>query len=80
MTAWSTAPTIFICAPACPHCGALRPIIIRTEQNGDDTVTRRCVCRRCSTRFKVVIEPPEQFSGNVPEFGKGQTAFDRIPV
>jgi len=53
---WIDVPTVFIVAPSCPRCGALRPITIRSEQNGDGSVTRKAVCRRCSSRFKIVVE------------------------
>ena len=56
---WTDAPCITVVAPACPICRALRPIIVRTEQNGDGSVTRKSVCRRCSERFKIVVELPE---------------------
>ena len=56
---WSDVPCIFVEAPACPMCRMVRPIIIRSEQNGDGSVTRKAVCRRCSARFKIVVELPE---------------------
>ena len=59
MTTWDTAPLVFVEAICCPHCGALRPIIVRTSQGGDGSRSRRCVCRRCSRRFVVVVELPE---------------------
>lgn len=56
---WTDAPCIFIEAPACPACQALRPIIVRSEANGDGSTTRKAICRRCSERFKIVVELPE---------------------
>ena len=56
---WNDAPllTVFVSPPAvCPQCCAAKPIIFRTEANGDGSSTRKCVCRRCSQRFKVVVE------------------------
>lgn len=56
---WANTPVVFVMAPACPACAALRPIIIRSEANGDGSTTRKAVCRRCSERFKIVVELPE---------------------
>lgn len=56
--AWADAPTASIIAPHCPLCLALRPIIVRSEQNGDGSVTRKAVCRECSQRIKIVVELP----------------------
>jgi len=65
--AWSDTPIVFVVAPHCPSCGAMRPIIVRSEQGGDGSTSRRCVCRSCSSRFVVVVEPPEC----LPDFGRG---------
>lgn len=56
---WADAPTIFVTAPACPACNTPRPIIVRSEANGDGSMTRKAVCRRCSQRFKICVELPE---------------------
>lgn len=56
---WLTAPIVFVVAPACPLCRAPRPIVVRSEQNGDGSVTRKAICRQCSTRFKICVELPE---------------------
>lgn len=66
MADWSTAEIVYIPAVACPGCAALRPIIVRSQSEGDGSVSRRCVCRRCAERFVVVVEPPEP----LPEFGR----------
>lgn len=55
---WQDVTTVFITALHCPYCLGLRPILIRSEQNGDASQTRKYVCRRCSERFKLVVEPP----------------------
>ncbi|QDT06894.1 hypothetical protein K227x_53170 [Rubripirellula lacrimiformis] len=62
---WKTAPMVIIEAAACPVCFALKPIIVRTEQGGDGSSSRRCVCRECSAHFLLVIEPPVPNSGSV---------------
>lgn len=59
---WFDAPCVVIVAPACPYCSARRPVIVRSEANGDGTTTRKAVCRRCSRKFKIVVELPD--SGN----------------
>jgi hypothetical protein len=56
---WETAPLVFIPAPACPRCGEVKPIIIRSLSGGDGSTARRSICRRCGSRFVVVVEPPE---------------------
>lgn len=65
MSDWDQEPILFLTPAHCPHCLALRPIIIRTSDNGDGSKTRRCVCRECSRRFVLCVEPPE----TLPEVG-----------
>jgi hypothetical protein len=59
---WSHAPCVFVHAPACPSCGSLDLLTIRSEQNGDGSTTRKTICRRCSKKFKVVVELPDSGS------------------
>lgn len=66
---WQDAPLVFITAPHCPRCLAPRPIIIRSEQGGDGSVSRRCVCRSCSSRFVLVVEMP---GDGLPKIGRGE--------
>ncbi len=67
MSSWSDAEIVFVQAIACPYCQALRPIVVRSSPiESDGSRTRRCICRRCSRRFVVVVEPPE---GTLPSFG-----------
>lgn len=58
---WTSAPTVFIQAPPrarCPHCGTSeQPIIVRCQDQGDGSSLRRCICRQCSRRFKICVEP-----------------------
>jgi hypothetical protein len=57
--AWADAPYVFVELPSCPHCGtARRPIVVRSEAGGDGSVMRKCVCRRCSGRYRLVLELP----------------------
>jgi len=61
---WADAPLTFVVAPHCPRCLALRPVIVRSEANGDGSVTRKAVCRRCSKKFKIVVELPDSGSSD----------------
>lgn len=62
MTAWDAVPITFLQAVTCPHCGCGARVIIRTLQGGDGSKSQRSVCRRCSRRFLVVWELPENGS------------------
>jgi phage FluMu protein Com len=42
--------------PRCPTCNSPRLQTYRTEQNGDDTVTRYARCRDCRQLLLVVVE------------------------
>ena len=59
ITNWADAPCCFVTAPSCSHCGHLEYITVRSEANGDGSVTRKAICRQCSGRFKIVVELPE---------------------
>lgn len=65
MGLWDDARCVHVTAGHCPHCHCLKYVRVRSEANGDGTVTRKCVCERCSRRFKLVIELPE--TGNSDE-------------
>lgn len=68
---WSVAPMAFVVAPHCPRCGALRPIIVRSmPREADGSSSRRCVCRKCSRPFVLVIEPPREPEEPLPNFGR----------
>lgn len=62
---WANVAYVFVTAPACTSCGSTDLLTIRSEANGDGSVTRKTVCRVCSTRFKVVVELPS--CGNLEE-------------
>jgi DNA-directed RNA polymerase subunit RPC12/RpoP len=58
MTNWQDCPTIVIPRARCPRCGSITPpIIFRSMSGGDDSVTRRCVCRDCSRKYVILIDP-----------------------
>ena len=56
---WDNLPMVFITEAACPYCMTPRPALMKSLPNGDDSTTRRCVCRECNRRFVVVVELPE---------------------
>jgi hypothetical protein len=64
---WNDAPCTFVFAVVCPFCRAPRPITVRSEQKGDQSVTQKSICRQCSRRFKIVIE-------SLPDFGNHDSA------
>ncbi|NLX55169.1 MAG: hypothetical protein GXY58_08650 [Planctomycetaceae bacterium] len=57
-TAWHDVPTITIYRPTCPVCGHWGYVLVRSADNGDSTRTRYAVCKRCSGRFKIIVELP----------------------
>lgn len=69
---WSSVTMVFTVEMHCPECLAIRPIVIRTEQAGDGSKSRKCICRKCSEAFLVVIEPP------VPIFGKSADVIRKL--
>lgn len=64
---WSDVPFISIAPPHCPQCRSLRPITVHTFNNGDGSKTRYSICRSCSTRFRLIIELPD--NDEFPYFG-----------
>jgi hypothetical protein len=62
LTPWADAPCVVVYRPACPLCWSVEYILIRTEPNGDGSVTRKAVCSCCNKKFKICVEP-------LPEFG-----------
>lgn len=63
--AWSDVEVIEWCQPACPHCRSPLNDRVRTEANGDGSVTRRLVCLGCYSRWKAVELP----AGSLPPGG-----------
>lgn len=57
VTRWADAPIVFVVAATCPNCRAPKPIIVRSQSETDGSVSRKCICRRCSKRFVIVLEP-----------------------
>src|SRR5262245_7644556 len=53
---WDDVETIFVQAPACPNCGNISPHQIIRSQREEYGIVRKAVCRRCSNRFKIVVE------------------------
>jgi len=54
---WDAAPVVFIQRATCPRCGSDRsPHILRSENQGDGSILRKCLCKTCSRKFKIVVE------------------------
>lgn len=62
---WQSAPAVTVPIPSCPNCAATGMKIIRTEQGGDGSYSRKCVCDVCSEAFRVIFEPPLPLAGKV---------------
>lgn len=56
---WSAAPTVIVSRTACPHCWYGKYDRVRTNDNGDGSSTKLCVCRACNGTYKIVEEFPE---------------------
>jgi hypothetical protein len=61
---WEDVPLVVIHRPACPSCGCWAHILHRSCQNGDGTTTRLAICKRCSGRFKILVELPISGKGD----------------
>ena len=42
---------VFVSRPKCPLCGATKLKTLRTQQQGDGTISRRTLCLACGHRF-----------------------------
>lgn len=71
--------TPFIIVPiiACPTCGASDYKTNRTNQNGDNTVSRHAVCRACGEPFDIILEWPREIE-NLPNFGRTKKRRDKV--
>lgn len=55
--AWESAPMVFVCRPACPHCRSEQYTRVRTEpKESDGTVTQKAICRTCEKTFLIINE------------------------
>ncbi len=66
---WHDAPYAFFRLPSCPFCGSPERITVRSTRENDGSVTRRTICRQCSERYVLVLEPDE-----LPRSGRGGRA------
>jgi DNA-directed RNA polymerase subunit M/transcription elongation factor TFIIS len=58
MTTWSDVPTLFLPRLRCPKCGTFRtPLLTRSADGGDNSISRKYTCRECGVRFLVVCDP-----------------------
>lgn len=63
---WHAVPMVLIPVARCPECGQPPPhILIRTQTENDGSICRRSICKRCSTRFLVIIDPDLPAVGNI---------------
>ncbi len=77
MTTWNDTPICFVTRASCPACGCCQYIAIRSmPRESDGSKTLRVVCRRCSGRFLIVSEPPEENFARLPEFGNSRCGTD----
>lgn len=60
---WAETPWVFVRRPTCPTCGCPDYVRIRTERGDETSVTRKAVCRRCSQRYRILVELPETGNG-----------------
>lgn len=60
---WADVPFVFVLLPTCPACGSPDYEKVRTESNGDGSVTRKAICRACGEPYKICVELPD--SGNL---------------
>lgn len=44
----------------CPECLAVRPKVLRSQDQGDGSIRQSCICRECGHRFYAVLEPPKE--------------------
>ena len=56
---WSSAPIAFFKLPACPFCGSPDRITVRSSREADGSTSRKTICRQCSQRYVLVLEPGE---------------------
>ena len=55
-SSWNNAPFVFIPAITCPNGHRDYFVIKVFPTESDGSKTRRCICRKCSQRFVVVVE------------------------
>lgn len=68
MTTWQNVPMIFLPRLRCPTCGTFRtPLNTRSEDGGDNSISRKYTCRECGCRFVAMFDP------ELPILGIGDT-------
>jgi len=56
---WQDVPIVFVTLPTCAACGSPDYERVRSEGNGDGSVTRKAICRACGEPYKICVELPE---------------------
>jgi hypothetical protein len=54
---WNDTPIVFTTACGCPHCHAAEHKRTDTEDQGDGSIVRYCICKRCGKQYRNVVEP-----------------------
>ena len=58
MATWRDVPMVFLPRLRCCECGSLRtPLLTRSSDGGDGSVSRQYTCRECGARFVAVFDP-----------------------
>jgi DNA-directed RNA polymerase subunit RPC12/RpoP len=65
---WASTFSYKVPAVRCPFCEARELIRVRSNSHADGSIERLHVCRQCSKRFRIIVDPSMRFSplGNVP--------------
>jgi hypothetical protein len=45
--------------PSCPRCKSGARSIVRSEDQGDGSQLRKCICQRCGQPYRMILEPPD---------------------
>ena len=74
---WADTPAVYGWAtpkrPACPDCGSEKtPTYHGSEDQGDDSRMRKCVCKDCGLSYRMILEPLPLPQFPSPELVGGQ--------
>lgn len=57
---WATVPRVHIPRAKCPYCSTLdAPVFVKSTDQGDGSIYRRLICKRCSSPWALVLDPDE---------------------
>jgi hypothetical protein len=63
---WADTFSIRLPLACCPFCDATERVRVRTNVRGDGATERLCVCRQCSRRYRIIVDPALPLSGMLP--------------